>query len=677
MPLPFRNLALLLAAAVLLSACSGGDSSAPAPVQSGLPSLGSLSGGGLARGTSATEFELLDSGPIALDPLGATPAAGQVTLNPPDGGMTWAIYALGGFPTDGTVVPLTVDIQRSAPCWVAFSNYALNRWELQRSAAPGAMTPLSSNLVSDSGKFYVAVIGISGEFNPSGYCNVTSLKVTTSGDLVTPQPFLNTLSAAGQLAAEVPSFFNAVSSDPGTGGTITQITYEWNDATPADVTTDPLTEVSHTWPDEGPHTVTLTVDNDLGKSATSNFIIDLGAPFREMLVVYNSDIPESLDLCTYYSGSQYGRSIDPDYIVGLPLGIDANADFSRATYESTLRDPIKTHLDASGYKDTIKYILLLKGVPHRISDGGNSASIDSELCLLYSDGTYPYDIWLYSAPADQEIGTTGFYGQGDVDFVPNTYVVSHDPTYDLPDSGDETLATLSYLVGRLSAYTYDEAKLLVGRSVGADKSGNGWAMIDSSVELFGNPPNPQTYYDTMVDPVFKYPGSTDAAENSLQELLDAASYSNFVDTTSERIINGSATLPPGFPNEVIACTGWGVNHAGGSWPNGANYILQDLQWNYLPGAGWMSYESYNGWNFNGDNLGNRQGQGQICDFFRMGGTVAIGNSWEPYTIGVGDERMVFNRYLIEGDRWIEAAYKGLRLLSWMEVVVGDPLCTVK
>jgi hypothetical protein len=61
----------------------------------------------------------------------------------------------------------------------------------------------------------------------------------------------------------------------------------------------------------------------------------------------------------------------------------------------------------------------------------------------------------------------------------------------------------------------------------------------------------------------------------------------------------------------------------------------------------------------------------------MGGTCAIGNAWEPYNLGIGDERWVFSRYIIKGDRWIEAAYKGLRLMSWMEVVVGDPLCKVK
>lgn len=94
----------------------------------------------------------------------------------------------------------------------------------------------------------------------------------------------------------------------------------------------------------------------------------------------------------------------------------------------------------------------------------------------------------------------------------------------------------------------------------------------------------------------------------------------------------------------------------------------------------MSYESFNGHTFRCINPANpvegHQGQGLIADFLFSGGTVAIGNANEPFTIGVGDERWVFDRYVHYGDRWIEAAYKGLRLLSWQEVVVGDPLCQV-
>ena len=61
--------------------------------------------------------------------------------------------------------------------------------------------------------------------------------------------------------------------------------------------------------------------------------------------------------------------------------------------------------------------------------------------------------------------------------------------------------------------------------------------------------------------------------------------------------------------------------------------------------------------------------------------VTIDADGKPHLVGQWgawiDERWYFDRYLNHGDRFIEAAYHGLRWLSWMEVVVGDPLCRVK
>jgi uncharacterized protein (TIGR03790 family) len=370
-------------------------------------------------------------------------------------------------------------------------------------------------------------------------------------------------------------------------------------------------------------------------------------------------------LAEYYMSPDTGRAINPDYKLGLPLGETETMTVSRADYETTIRDPIKTFLDDhSTIKNSIKYILLLKGIPHKIQ-GENEfsttestfSSVDSELCLLYEDGNYPTKSWIWNDPVWQNFGGSGFYLKGDTDFQANFFQVS-----------DSNLATytLNYLVGRLSAYTYDEAKLLVDRSLAADTSGTGWTVLDSC--------GPRQGMDTMVDPV--WPWTDPADQLSGEELLAAAGFSTFADVTSTRIISTSSELPGGFVNSLIGYAGWGVNHSGGSYANGNQYILMDLGWNYLPGACFMSYESFNGTEFDDSDGIQRRGQGQICDFFRMGGSAAIGNVWEPFTIGVGDERWVFDRYIHHGDRWIEAAYKGLRLLSWQEVVVGDPLCRV-
>jgi hypothetical protein len=139
-------------------------------------------------------------------------------------------------------------------------------------------------------------------------------------------------------------------------------------------------------------------------------------------------------------------------------------------------------------------------------------------------------------------------------------------------------------------------------------------------------------------------------------------------------------LPAGAGDAVIGYAGWGVNHSrngGDQYPSGKMYILQDLEFTYLPGAAWIVYESFAATSFSWDgDPANHASQGQICDFIRMGGTVAAGNCYEPYTDGVPDERRVMERYLLKGDRWIEACYKGMRYFSWHTIVLGDPLCRV-
>jgi len=58
----------------------------------------------------------------------------------------------------------------------------------------------------------------------------------------------------------------------------------------------------------------------------------------------------------------------------------------------------------------------------------------------------------------------------------------------------------------------------------------------------------------------------------------------------------------------------------------------------------------------------------------MGGTGAIGNVYEPYSDACGDESIIFAEYVHCGRNLAESLYKGLRRASWVEVVIGDPLC---
>jgi uncharacterized protein (TIGR03790 family) len=674
-----RTFLMVMGACALLlfgSAGCGDASQQPLPGSTAdwsdqLPAITELDGlaGDSVRHAATADYDLIMQGPLMPMMIGVYPEPGKITLKPGDaGGLTYAVYRLSGLGTDGSVYPVSLTQEfTGALYYIGVADYARGTWRFFMLGAGGAQALEGGpGLVSPGGNSYLVVVGY--QFNVT----LTQLKLTLNNAI--PGAPTAVIAQQGDAAELWPAAFNATGSDPGLGA-FTTFTYTF-DGWGEQVVNDPAAEVVHTFDTIGPHTVQLRVANDLGLTDTTQLQVEVGPVVTDLLVVYNSDIPESVDLASYYTSPRTGRSIHPDYILGLPLGAADSATITRADYNSLIRDPLKSYLDSSGLKNIIKYILLCKGVPYQLSDGGNSAAVDSELCMLYADldgadPGYPYDSWLINDPKGLVFGGTGFYMQDNAEFQAFAYEACYDPTYENPNSGDETSYTISYLVGRLSAYTYADAKAIVDRSLAADISGTGWVVLDSSDQLYSG--TPFCNMDTMVDPV--WPWSVPDAAQSGYELLNTAGFNVFQDITGTRITATQGGLPAGAADNILGYCSWGV-HAGHS----NTYILSTLGFTYRPGAVFMSYESYNGERFfcsNPDDLTQgHSGQGQICDFFRMGGTVAIGNVYEPFTIGVGDERWVFYRYIVGGDRFIEAAYKGLRLLSWQEVVVGDPLCRV-
>lgn len=643
---------------------------APAPLALALPAPHDLAyPAHPPRQVSATAYELLANPPLYASSSGATFGPGVLSLDPAvaGDGLAWAIYPLYGFPADKSIYPASYSLTASTGCWIGYANYVHDHWQFTETldANPVVYTD-GTELLSPALVHYLAVIACDEAIT------ATSLLLNTSADL--PDPPVAVLSVLSRTVLGVPAYFSALGSSPG-AAPLDAITFNWGDGTPDTVITDPAQEVEHTYTSTGVFTVKLTVSNTNLQSGKMSEPVGIVEPMRELLLVYNADIPEDLDLANYYASSRTGRAIDPAYILGITPEVAGDPEtISREKYAETIREPIKAYLDANPtIKNNAKYILLCKGIPHKIpgTNGGDYtlstySSVDSELCLLYSDGSYAYEGWVWNGDyywdmASYYSSTPGsMYLQGDSSFAKGTYKASDSTGAELP---------LDFLVCRLSAYSYDNVKQMIDRALNADMSGTGSILFDSCAS--------RQALDTMVDPV--WPWSSASAQKSGFERLQDAGLPVFQDITG-LVLTGLPTDNITVPiDAVIGYAGWGVNHSDGSYPNGGNYILKDLLFTYLPGACFMSYESFNGRTFTPTNIDDpvHDSQGIIADFLYKGGTVAIGNAWEPWTIGVGDERWVFDRYINHGDRWIEAAYKGLRLLSWQEVVVGDPLCEVR
>jgi len=121
--------------------------------------------------------------------------------------------------------------------------------------------------------------------------------------------------------------------------------------------------------------------------------------YENVLVVYNAAYTvdedqdgtlDSFQVADYFARQ---RSIPPSNV--LAITCSADEVITRGEYEQNIRSPIEAYLTGSGLKNSIRYIVLVKGVPLKIADTGGSSyltarhsSVDQALCLLYQS----YDV---------------------------------------------------------------------------------------------------------------------------------------------------------------------------------------------------------------------------------------------------------------------------------------------
>lgn len=431
--------------------------------------------------------------------------------------------------------------------------------------------------------------------------------------------------------------------DPKNG--IAEYRWNWGDGSPPENTLEPVTYRTN-WPGVGSYDVTLTVvdgDGNVSQPFVRGVSVTTGR--TDVLVVYNSNpavVDVSQEIANYYADPDTGRGIDPSQIVSFDWDDpdEANLEIVRRNYYDTVMRPdMENYIDGAGIKLSIKYIVLCKGVPLKIRNP-NQASVDSEMCLLYQS----YDLSAFPLwnPFHREFS-------GANSFTP--FGFSYGGT------------TLSYLVGRLDAYTLEEVKGMIDRAKQAPGQVNeGYVIIDDEPNVNGNPE-----YDFMHSPVSDWPLKDTTA---LVEKLTMLDVSFYADNTKPIFLTRSVISNDLISDNVIGYVSHGIHSSNDP---GQLYILNNLDFTYLPGAFFSTYESFNAWSFNDPS--SRSGQGLIADFFRMGGTCAIGNVWEPYGQTVAQENTFFEEYFT-GRNFIESSYKSLSCASWQQVVVGDPLMQI-
>ena len=344
-----------------------------------------------------------------------------------------------------------------------------------------------------------------------------------------------------------------------------------------------------------------------------------------------SQTPENVLLVVNQSAA-ISRTIGEYYVLrrSVPLvnvcrlRLSANENISRADYDRTIAIPIATYLRAHRLADQILYIVTTSGVPLRIegTDGetGDMASVDSELTLLYQDMRG----LKHALPGPIR---NPFFGRRTAKFT--------HPAFPM------------YLVARLTGYDFVDVKGMIDRAQRARNRGKFVIDLKSSSDEPGN--------DWLRSAALALPADRVVLDETETVLLNQT--------------------------DVIGYASWGSNDA--------HRKQRNLGFKWLPGAIATEFVSTDARTFarppEAWNIGNWKEkqtwfagspQTMTADFIHEGATGASGHVYEPYLTSTPRPDYLLPAYF-GGRNLAESYYLSIPALSWMNVVIGDPLCAIE
>ena len=364
-------------------------------------------------------------------------------------------------------------------------------------------------------------------------------------------------------------------------------------------------------------------------------------PGDEVVVVYNTRVPESKAVAEYYAQQ---RHVPAPQIFGFPLS--TNDDISRASFRDDLQKPLADKLrkeklwrigmitippstngpgrvEWKPEMSRIRYLVLCYGVPLRIEHDPflkeegmdklrpemrrDEAAVDSELAVL--------------PLVEDRLPLCGP--------LRNPYYTTTNQATLSPTNG-------VLMVARLDGPTPEIARGLVDKALQAERDG-----------LWG-----RAYFDlrNITDPAYKI------GDDWILGAAQICAHLGFETLVDDK----PATFPAGFPMSQIAIyMGWYDANVSGP------FALPTVE--FMPGAIAYHIHSYSAYTLHKTN------QNWAGPLLAKGATATMGSVVEPYLSGTPDMAIFIARLIYTGFTFGEAAYAGQSSLSWQTTVVGDPL----
>jgi uncharacterized protein (TIGR03790 family) len=341
---------------------------------------------------------------------------------------------------------------------------------------------------------------------------------------------------------------------------------------------------------------------------------------ENVLVVVNDKSAVSRSIGDYYTRK---RAIPRANI----CRIEASPEelISRPDYERTVALPIRTCLEKNGLVESVLYIVTTLEVPLKIEGTTNSlaaseSSVDSELTLLYSDIKQNKPHRLEGSIPNP------FYRKMNVPFTHPEFPI--------------------YLVTRLAAYDFPGVRDMIDRSLRATNKGKFVIDMKTPLEVEGD--------DWLRTAAIRLPADRVVADQTfgvLYEQTDVIGYAGWGsnDKNRHRRFLGFHWLPGAIVTEYVSSNGRTFKKPPDDW-NISDWTTPKLWWAGAP-------------------------QTLTADYILEGATGASGHVFEPFLTLTPHPEFLLPAYL-SGRTLAESYYLAIPALSWQNIVVGDPLCSL-
>lgn len=357
------------------------------------------------------------------------------------------------------------------------------------------------------------------------------------------------------------------------------------------------------------------------KACAASFVVGavaLGQTAANVLVVVNESSPLSQRIGEYYVLKRHVPLANV-----CRLNDKADEEISRADFDKQIAATVADCLRGKHLVEQILYIVTTAGVPLKIagSSGQNTdaASVDSELTLLYSD--------IHGRPHALPGGYPNpFFGRKEAPFGHPMFPI--------------------YLVTRLAGYDFADVKGIIDRALPARNRGK--FVIDLKAD------------------------DSSPGNGWLREAAAALPKNRVVLDETKKVIENE--------HDVIGYAAWGSNdperkqrHLGFQWLAGAimtEYVSTNARTFARPAESWTlgTWSDSKTW-FAG------APQTLTADYVHDGATGASGHVYEPFLAFTPRPNILLPAYY-SGRNLAESYYLAIPALSWMNVVIGDPLCAL-